>query len=114
MMGNSYGGNTTLFHGALDERIHFACASGAAGVMRIGWPTKWASRLAEVIRGFVTRFDIPDLLTCREPRRVLIVSATNDPFSQDAERRVAAAQAKCVSLGGAACIAHRCSPRTLR
>src|SRR5215217_2566676 len=30
MMGHSYGGNTTLFHGALDERIGFACSSGAA------------------------------------------------------------------------------------
>jgi predicted alpha/beta superfamily hydrolase len=30
VLGHSYGGNTVLFHGALDERIRFACASGAA------------------------------------------------------------------------------------
>jgi cephalosporin-C deacetylase-like acetyl esterase len=30
ILGHSYGGNTVLFHGALDERIRFACASGAA------------------------------------------------------------------------------------
>ena len=29
-MGHSYGGNTALFLAALDERIHFACASGSA------------------------------------------------------------------------------------
>src|SRR5256885_1143919 len=30
ILGHSYGGNTVLFHAALDERIRFACASGAA------------------------------------------------------------------------------------
>jgi len=30
LLGHSYGGNTVLFHAALDERIRFACASGAA------------------------------------------------------------------------------------
>jgi hypothetical protein len=45
-------------------------------------------------------------LTCCAPRRVLIVSATDDPFSQDAERVVAAAQAQCVDLGSAARITH--------
>jgi len=29
-LGHSYGGNTVLFHAALDVRIGFACASGAA------------------------------------------------------------------------------------
>ena len=106
MMGHSYGGNTTLFHGALDERIRFACASGAAGSYADRLANQVGIEMAEVIPGFVTRFDIPDLLTCCAPRRVLMVSATDDPFSQDAERMVAAAQAKCVDLGSAACITH--------
>jgi cephalosporin-C deacetylase-like acetyl esterase len=30
VLGHSFGGNTTIFHTAVDERIKFACASGAA------------------------------------------------------------------------------------
>ncbi len=30
ILGHSYGGNTVLFHAALDERICFACSSGVA------------------------------------------------------------------------------------
>ena len=62
--------------------------------------------MAEVIPGFAARFDIPNLLTCFTPRRVLIVSATDDLFSHDAERVVVAAQARCVNLGRAAHTTH--------
>jgi len=106
MMGHSYGGNTTLFHGALDERVRFACASGAAGSYADRLANQVGIEMAEVIPGFVTRFDIPDLLTCFAPRSVLVVSATDDPFSQDADRVIAAAQAKCVALGSATRITH--------
>jgi len=34
ILGHSYGGNTVLFHAALDERIRFACSSGAASSYR--------------------------------------------------------------------------------
>ncbi len=30
LLGHSYGGNTVLFHGALDAQVRFACAGGAA------------------------------------------------------------------------------------
>ena len=36
--------------------------------------------MAEVIPGFAACFDTPDLLTCFAPRRVLILSATDDLF----------------------------------
>ena len=62
--------------------------------------------MAEVIPGFAVRFDIPDLLTCFAPRRVLMVSAIDDPFSLDADHVVATAQALCVNLGRVARIDH--------
>jgi hypothetical protein len=62
--------------------------------------------MAEFIPGFAVRFNIPDLLTCFVPRRVLMVLATDDPFSHDADHVVATAQALCVNLGRGARIDH--------
>lgn len=60
--------------------------------------------MAEVIPGFLAHFDIPDLVACFAPRRVLIVSATDDPNSQDADRVVAAAgEVRCIGR----CRKHR-------
>jgi predicted dienelactone hydrolase len=64
ILGHSYGGNTMLFHGALDERISFA------------------------------------------PRHLLLVSATEDEFSQDADRIVAIAREKCATAGIPSHIEH--------
>lgn len=106
VMGHSYGGNTVLFHGALDERIHFACASGAACTYRYKLTHQVGIEMAEVIPGFAARFDIPDLVACFAPRPILLVSATNDPFSQDAQGIVIAAKERCSTLGIAAHIEH--------
>jgi dienelactone hydrolase len=38
IMGHSYGGNTVLFHGALDERIHRAFSPGVPGVQSPAGP----------------------------------------------------------------------------
>ena len=59
MMGHACGGNTTLFHGALDERIRFACASGAAGSYADRLANQVGIEAAEVIPGFAARFDAP-------------------------------------------------------
>ena len=91
MMGHSYGGNTVLFHGALDTRIRFACSSGAACSYRHKLEHQYGIEMAEVIPGFLPRFDIPDLVACFAPRPLLILSAANDPHSQDADRVVAEA-----------------------
>ena len=99
MMGHSYGGNTVLFHGALDERIRFACASGAACTYRYKLTHQVGIEMAEVIPGFAARFDIHDLVACFAPRPILLVSATNDPFSQDAEGIVIAAKERSIALG---------------
>lgn len=107
ILGHSYGGNTVLFHGALDERIHFACSSGAACTYRYKMSHQIGIEMAEVIPEFATHFDIPDLVTCFAPRRILLVSATDDKASQDAEKIVTLAQETCASMGVAAHVEHR-------
>jgi len=88
ILGHSYGGNTVLFHGALDERIRFACSSGAACSYKYKMEHDIGIEMAEAIPGFSAHFDIPDLVACFSPRRVLFVSATDDVFSKDADEIV--------------------------
>jgi dienelactone hydrolase len=99
IFGHSYGGNTVLFHGALDERIRFACASGAACTYRYKMTHQVGIEMAEVIPGFAARFDIDDLVASFAPRPILLVSATKDPFSQDADGIVIAAKERDIALG---------------
>lgn len=107
IMGHSYGGNTVLFHGALDERICFACSSGAACTYQHKMAHHIGIEMAEVIPGFTTRYDIPDLVTCFAPRRLLLVSATEDKYSQDADRIVTIAQERGAAMGMAGCFEHK-------
>ncbi len=94
ILGHSFGGNTVLFHGALDKRIRFACSSGAACSYKYKIDNRIGIEIAEIIPGFYARFDIPDLAACFEPRRLLVVSATEDKYSQDAEEIIAVALEK--------------------
>lgn len=98
LLGHSYGGNTVLFHGALDERIRFACASGAACTYEYKMSNQIGIEMAEVIPGFINHFDIPDLVACFAPRPLLLVSAEEDAASQDAERIVEIARDKCAEM----------------
>jgi dienelactone hydrolase len=107
ILGHSYGGNTVLFHGALDERIRFACASGAVCTYQHKMAHQIGIEMAEVIPGFATRYDVPDLVTCFAPRRVLLVSATDDQASQDADEIVTIAQKTCATMGIAEHIEHK-------
>jgi hypothetical protein len=107
MLGHSYGGNTVLFHGALDERIHFSCSSGAACTYQHKMAHQAGIEMAEVIPDFVNYFDIPDLVACFAPRRVLLVSATDDMASQDAEEVVTAAQELCALMEVSSHIEHK-------
>lgn len=92
ILGHSYGGNTVLFHGALDERIQFECSSGAACSYRYKMANQVGIEMAEAIPGFATRFDIPDLVACFASRPLLLLSATEDVFSFDADQVVDAAK----------------------
>src|SRR4029453_8979341 len=84
-LGHSYGGKTVLFHAALDVRVGFACASGAACTYATKMRHGTGIEMAEVIPGFTQRFDVQDLVKCIAPRETLLVSATEDPYSHDAE-----------------------------
>jgi dienelactone hydrolase len=107
IMGHSYGGNTVLFHGALDERIRFGCSSGAACTYQHKMAHQTGIEMAEVIPGFAALYDIQDLAICFAPRRVLLVSATDDKYSRDADRIAAAAQEVYAALGVAERFEHK-------
>jgi predicted dienelactone hydrolase len=106
ILGHSYGGNTVLFHGALDERIRYACASGAAGSYQFKMANHVGIEMAEVIPGFALRYDIQDLVACFAPRPLLLVSATQDAASQDADEIVRMASAACARLGVKDAVKH--------
>ena len=63
--------------------------------------------MAEVIPEIGNRFDIPELVQCVAPRHLMIVSATDDKYSKDADRIVDESQETFASLGVAAHLEHR-------
>lgn len=106
-LGHSYGGNTVLFHAALDVRLGFACASGAACTYATKMRHGTGIELAEIIPGFAQRFDVQDLVECIAPRKTLLVSATEDQYARDAEVIVQMARETFVALGAECNLAHR-------
>jgi dienelactone hydrolase len=105
-LGHSMGGNTTLFHAALDPRVRFACASGAAATYRARIAAGTGIELAQVIPGILHIADVDDLVALIAPRPLLLVSATEDEYSRDAddvERTAAKAYAR---LGAAGALRH--------
>lgn len=83
-LGHSYGGNTVLFHAALDERIAYSCASGSACTYENRMSNDVGIEMASVIPGFHSKYDIDHLVACIAPRRLLLVSAEEDKYSRDA------------------------------
>jgi dienelactone hydrolase len=106
MLGHSYGGNTVLFHAPLDDRVHFACASGAAASYRARMAAGTGIQLAEVIPGFLERFELHDLVACMAPRPLLLVSASGDRYSADADEVEAAARPAYEELGQGTSLEH--------
>jgi dienelactone hydrolase len=106
-LGHSYGGNTVLFHAAVDERLGFACASGAACTYAYKVRHGTGIEMAEVIPGLTQRFDVQDLVKCMAPRKMLLLSATEDQYSRDAEVIVQAARDAYAALGAAGNLSHR-------
>jgi len=105
-LGHSYGGNTVLFHAALDERLSFACASGAACTYRTKLARGTPIEMAEVIPGILEVADVDELAGLIAPRPLLIVSATEDPYSRDADAVVAGAARSYAALGAGERIRH--------
>lgn len=69
VIGHSLGGYTSLFHAAVDERVRFACASGAACTYRARIASGTAIEMAQVIPGIRGVADIDDIagLDCATP-----------------------------------------------
>lgn len=84
ILGHSYGGNTVLFHSPFDDRIKYACSSGAVCSYKTKFDKHTGIEMAEVIPDFTTKYDIKDLLQLIPPREFLIISADSDKYSRDA------------------------------
>ncbi len=84
-LGHSYGGNTVLFHMAVDRRISFGCASRSACTYKNRMDHNVGIEMASVISGFNEQYDIDDLVKCISPRKLLLVSANDDKYPQDAD-----------------------------
>jgi dienelactone hydrolase len=67
-MGHSYGGNIALFLAAVDDRVAFAAASGAACTYRRKMRDGTGIEMAEVIPGFAAHLDVDDLVRAIAPR----------------------------------------------
>jgi dienelactone hydrolase len=106
MLGHSYGGNTVLFHAPLDDRARFACASGAAASYGVRMTLGTGIELAQVIPRFLERFEVHDLVACMAPRSLLLVSATGDPYSVDADAVEAAARPAYEGLAAGRALEH--------
>ena len=110
--GHSMGGTTTLFHAALDERVRFAAVSGAACTYRRRVADCTAIELASAIPGIVGVADLDDVVGLVAPRPLLLVSATEDRYSADADaierrRRAASRPARCGTRGSTAATRSR-------
>jgi len=92
-LGHSYGGNTSLFLTAVDERVQAGCASGALASYRRKISDGTGIEMAEVIPGFTRSFDMEHVVAAISPRPFFIVSATDDKYSADASEVLDAAAA---------------------
>src|SRR5215211_6834270 len=63
--------------------------------------------MAEVIPGFTLRFDVQELVKCIAPRKTLLVSATEDPYSYDAEAITQVARETFAALGAVHNLEHK-------
>lgn len=102
-LGHSYGGNNVLFHAAIDERIGFVCSSGAVCSYDYKMRHEIGLEIALVIPNFASQWDFHHLIQCIAPRPLLIVSADEDPYSNDADSVVEKAEA---AYSGADALKH--------
>lgn len=93
-LGHSYGGNTTLFLAALDERVRFAAASGAACTYRRRMADRTGIELASIVPGILELTDLDGVVGLVAPRPLLLVSARDDPYSADADAIAATVAAR--------------------
>lgn len=107
VLGHSYGGSTVLFQGALDTRLKFGCSSGAAASYRNRMINGTGIEMASVIPGFYPKYDIHDLVRCFAPRKLLLISSTDDKYSKDADDIYNKAILEYESMGAKEALLHK-------
>ena len=98
-IGHSFGGITALFLAALDTRVAYACTSGAVCSFQHKLANGTGLEMSLIIPGFAEKYDVDDLVCCVAPREILVVSATDDPQSADADNVVKNAFKEFASMG---------------
>ncbi|MBN2545325.1 MAG: hypothetical protein JXB50_05975, partial [Spirochaetes bacterium] len=83
VLGHSYGGSTSAFHSAFDERIRYSCLSGAICSFKHKIQNNIALEYSQVIPGFIKKYEMTDILKCIFPRNLLIMSSTDDKYTKD-------------------------------
>ncbi len=99
-----------MFLSAIDERISYSCASGSACSYENRMQNYTGIEMASVIPGFHAKYDIYDLVSCIAPRKCLIVSATEDQYSKDAETTVNKARPSYELCGASENLQHKSYP----
>ncbi len=84
VMGHSLGGNTTLFQAAIDERIKFACSSGALCSYKNKMENETSFEMGLAIPGFLQKFEMRHVIQSILPRDLMVISGEQDKYSKDA------------------------------
>jgi dienelactone hydrolase len=105
-VGHSHGGNVTIVLAALDERVRFACASGSACSYKRRMRDRSGIEFSQVIPGILNLADIDGLLGLIAPRPLLLLSATEDPYSADAPDVVQTATGAWEAVGAGEKLEH--------
>lgn len=87
--GHSYGGNVTIFQAASDQRVAFACVSGAAGTYREKIAQDIGIDLFQVVPGIARHLDIDDVLAAVAPRPLFVLAGDDDKYAADVEQVIA-------------------------
>lgn len=95
-LGHSFGGTTALYHAVLDGRPAFVGVSGAVCSFATRMRRGTSIGMVEAVPGLAKAWEMSDILATarRAGRGVLVVSASDDRFSRDADEVVAAARSR--------------------
>lgn len=83
-LGHSYGGNTTFFAAAFDQRIKYAVSSGSVVSYKYRMDNLTGIEMSSIIPGFLKEFEIADVIKEIAPRYFLIICSDDDKYSKDA------------------------------
>lgn len=91
-MGHSFGGHTTLFLAAVDDRVSYACVSGPLGSYRARMAADVGIGHDQLWPGIARDLDFEALVRTVAPRRLLVVAGKDDKYASHAREVVDAAR----------------------